>query len=359
MVGNFLKCFNLYLLFSLHTAAQQPDSAEFDYPKIYALALDADISSVLTLLHQPNAKPLTEKSRKLKEHLLKRFGYENDQSDYLETRKSRLDDILRAYRDYWRWSLLNPKSNYDSLLITNLRKLLAEKYALPTPVSRDSLDFYLKKVVSSAGYHTTGFGKTGKLYDLPVWKQQYDTTYVFKIKQETIKAPVVFMDDFLTLGWEEYATLGRNYPGGWATKEALYAVKKAYNLQSEDFLVSYLAHEGKHFSDYRAFPKLSGTDLEYRAKLIELSLARKNLFKIIEFFIKNANAQSSNPHPLANYYVIRDLSKPLFGKDFENDISRWKSVKQKEMNNKAFQLYNKHTEELKKAGAENVTKFIN
>jgi len=89
----------------------------------------------------------------------------------------------------------------------------------------------------------------------------------FNLLDEELKVKVVLMTDFATLGWEEYATLGTYYPGGWATDDALYCVKDAYDLNSETFLVSYLAHESRHFSDYKLFDKkLSGAELEYRAK---------------------------------------------------------------------------------------------
>jgi hypothetical protein len=167
----------------------------------------------------------------------------------------------------------------------------------------------------------------------------------------------VFMDDFITLGWEEFATLEMHYPGGWATPQELYCVKSAYDLKSELFLVSYLAHESRHFADYKLFPKLRSTDLEYRAKLTELSLAKTSLYQLIEFFIANANGRSENGHSVANYCVIRDLSKSLFNIEFEKDISKWKQLSPAVINKGAAEILRANTKTLQSMGP-SVEKYI-
>ena len=152
--------------------------------------------------------------------------------------------------------------------------------------------------------------------------------------------------DFVTLGWDEYATIGKHI-GGWATDEALYCVEKGYDTKSETFKISYLAHEGRHFKDFNLFPDIDNTNLEYRAKLTELSLAKETLYDLIEFFIDNANSESINPHPVANYSLIKNLSRVLFNSDFENDISKWKKITSEKLNKTAEEL-NKSTRILSK-----------
>ncbi len=66
-----------------------------------------------------------------------------------------------------------------------------------------------------------GLARPAGLYDLLVWRTEKDTTYSFAVNKDRLTVKVVFMDDFITLGWEEYATLGKLYPGGWATDQAL------------------------------------------------------------------------------------------------------------------------------------------
>ena len=55
-------------------------------------------------------------------------------------------------------------------------------------------------------------------------------------------------------------------------------------VSGEKFRVSLLGHEGQHFSDYKSFPRLLQTDLEYRAKLAELSKAKETIYKLLRNF---------------------------------------------------------------------------
>ena len=324
------------------------DSAQLDYRKIYSWCLDADVKPALDFLTSSDSRPLSAKDRQFKTAFENRFGFKNDQSDWPGNSDHALSELLNIYRTYWRVSLLDTSARLDSVLIKQLAALLEKKYGVikDISVSSDELDIYLKKMIGTEGYFTTGFGKTGRLYDLLIWKKEQDTLYVFSVGDERTSAHVIFMDDFLTLGWEQYATLDRYYPGGWATDSALYCVKKAYDLTSEDFLISYLAHESRHFADYKLFLKLTPADLEYRAKLVELSLADSTLYSLIDFFIGNANAESDNSHSVADYYAIRDLSIILFHKEYEKNSDTWKKISRQMIHQAARQILDANTKAL-------------
>lgn len=351
-----------FVLFGLGSGCVYPqspqnDQVKIDYRKVYSYCLDGDVKSALELLEKSSSEQISPKESAFKIQFEKRFKFAGDESDFLESRQSPIIELLQIYRDYWRASLLDNSKKYDAYLINKLMKFLNEKYPSANIADEKSLDTYLVKYVESFNLHTTGFAKTGKFYDLLVWGTNENKEYSFELQDEEIKTEVILMDKFLTLGWEEYATLGRAYPGGWATKKALYCVKKAYDLNSENFLISYLAHEGRHFADYKIFPKLSGTDLEYRAKLTELSLAKTTLFDIISTFIANSNYQSENPHSAANHLVIRDLSKKLFQSDFEKNIDKWKAISAEKINSIAYQLLRENSKALNSVGKK-VEKFI-
>jgi hypothetical protein len=167
------------------------------------------------------------------------------------------------------------------------------------------------------------------------------------------------MDDIITMGWEEYATFGIHYPGGWATENSLYCVRKAYNLTSENFLISYLKHEAQHFADYKLYPCLSGADLEYRAKLVEIIYADKTLFKLISFFIKNIGLHRDNSHSFASYHVIKNLSKELFQDDtIVSDIDDWEKKTNTVINKSAEKLFHQNSAALKNIGSK-VIEYIN
>lgn len=347
---------SLFLLASACSRAQSrvDDSVTIDYQQFFARCLDGDVKSALTLLEFGENKKLSAKDLQVKAQFEKRFKDPKDESDYLETRKSPITPLLTLYRDYWRVSLLEHSNKYDSSFDEQVAAFLFEQNpaAHQSITNEDSIDVYLKRYIESFGLHTTGFGKTGQYVDLLVWKTQKDTTYSFTLNGEQTSARVVLMDSFITLGWEEYATLGRAFPGGWATHEALYCVEKSYDLASEEFLVSYLAHESRHFADYKLFPILKSADLEYRAKLTELSMARETLFKTIESFIQNANYDSENGHSIAAFCVIRDLSKSLFNVDFERDIAKWQALRIERIHACASDLLLANTNALKQLGSD-------
>ncbi len=350
----------ILVLFSFSNSiaqVQDNDTVKLDIRKILSFALDADIASALNVLEADSTKLLSEQNKKLKTEFENRFKFGEDKSTYLNDReKYGISELLKIYANYWRVSLLNNKNNYDTLLGTSLFLFFRNKYSLTDfyvadSLQSDTLDYFLKIYINESGLMTTGFGKTGKLLDLLAWKNQKDSVFKFNLLDEELKVKVVLMTDFATLGWEEYATLGTYYPGGWATDDALYCVKDAYDLNSETFLVSYLAHESRHFSDYKLFDKkLSGAELEYRAKLTELSLAKKSVQYLISFFLSNANYESDNSHNIADYCVIRDLSKILFKTDLEKDTKKWESIDAEKINEASKSVLKENTEFLKKNG---------
>jgi hypothetical protein len=362
-----LKLATLLLLYffsfsKINAQTNQNDSIKLDYTKIYALALDGNPRQALPLLEIDPTKKIAVKDLKFKDNFENRFKFKEDKSDFLETRKSKIDGLLKIYRDYWRFSFLNKEKKTDTLMMTNVSNFLKTHFppAKNLTLNEDSINVYQKKYIADLGYHTTGFGKTGALYDLLVWKTEKDTVYKLNYDGKETAVKVYFMDDFVTLGWSEYATLGRYYPAGWATQEALFCVKKAYDLKSETFRVSYIGHEGRHFADYKLFPKLKGVgsaDLEYRGKLTEIALYSKNgLYKRLDFFINNGNYNSENGHSIAAYCVIRDLSKELFNTDYERNLDKWKAIPAIKINEAASKILEENTKALEKIP--NVEKFI-
>ncbi|MEO7049463.1 MAG: hypothetical protein ABI091_29435 [Ferruginibacter sp.] len=342
-----LFCLAIALFLHSDAAAQTSgnDSLKFNYSKIYSLCLDADIKPALELIKIDPSKKISPKDSIFRERFESRFNYPSDNSGYLTEFSSPIDSLLAIFHSYWRTSLLDTSHHYENILVSNLNSFFSDMNLLQkgTVVPEDSLGKYIKIYIKGKGFFTNGFGKVGRLYDLHVWKNQKDTTYNFSLHGEKTSSRIVMMEDFITLGWEEYATLGKYYPGGWTTPQSLYCVQKAYDIKSENFLISYLAHESRHFADMKLFPNISGVNLEYRAKLTELSLAKKTLFKLIMFFINNANENSVNEHSAADYRVISDLSKVLFKEEFERDISKWEHISVKKINKKAYSILKANT----------------
>lgn len=119
---------------------------------------------------------------------------------------------------------------------------------------------------------------------------------------------VVFLEDFIELGWLHYATFGKHYVGGWAKSDALYCVARAYRRGGDRFHASYLCHEAQHYSDYKRFPKLQQQDLEYRAKLAEL-IASKRPGKLIKKFSSEAKDNKQLPHSYAAFCLLKNFEQ--------------------------------------------------
>lgn len=342
----------LVILLSIGTLTWAQTPSSIDYTKIYAHCLDGNVKAALPLLDVPSNQ-LNDKDRKFKEDFEERFLGKVDNSDYLKAEKSKIHELQLIFRDYWRQYLLDPNAKHERSLGMNTIRFLKTNFSdvKEKEITRDSLGYFLSQYIKGQGYLTTqSVNKTGGIYDLLVWKSQRDTTYAFSLKKEKIKTKVVFMNDFATLGWEEYATFGKYYPGGWTANGTIYCVEDAYDIDSEDFQISYLAHEGRHFLDNKIFPGLDSADLEYRAKLSELSLAETTLYEILENFITKANGDSKNPHPLANYHVVKSLSKAIFKVDFEKNIQIWQKIPRKKLNKIAYRLLKRNTKMLKMQG---------
>lgn len=330
---------------------QHPPQA-LNYDQIYAYGVDANIVPALELLKETTGS-LTVEDQTFKQRFLDRFEEGLALDIEVPIEHAEIKELLQIFREYWRKSMLDTAKNFDGYLARKVGPFLKRNYppVKEIDIQRDSIGFYLSRYVHGQGFYTTKeVGKTGRLVDLPIWQTQLDTTYTFELHKEKMQVPVVMMKDFLSLGWLEYATLGRHYPGGWATKDTLFCVRQAYELDSEEFQISYLAHEGRHIDDYQHFPNLKSYDLEYRAKLTELSLAQESLFDLISFFMHQSNKESKNPHQFANYYLIQNLSQNLFKVEFESDIEKWKGLEIKKINAAALKILKQNTKQLRKQG---------
>ena len=274
--------------------------------------------------------------------------------------------ILLAYRTYWQESMMRRttreaaeaqlKDRLDAILIAG--NLAAGNLATAPSESLDIASERAKQAVERDGLFALT-GVTSPYYELAIWKVQSDKTYTVKLHDRRVKARVVFLDDFVSFGWAGFATCDRYHTAGWATRTALFAVRSAYDLDSEDFRVSYLAHEARHFSDYGRFPKLEQPELEYRAKLTELTLGKESTHNLIVTFARMTGRDRSSPHQLANYWVAKDLSKVIFKSATPiDDPTRWKAVPAADIRRAARQLLAANDANLASQRAKNVARFL-
>ena len=268
-----------------------------------------------------------------------------------------INDISNIYREYWRVELMKPlpESRTDSTLYNNITDyLLSNKL---TSLSKDSLrknikdDSVLKKIIEKEGFKVDFKFRNG-FQEIFIWNKESTKKYEVILPKDTVKTTVVFIESYHINGYDEFATFGDSQVGGWAIKESatLYCNKGTYDLNSENFEVSYLKHESLHFTDLNNYPNLSSADLEYRSKVIELMYCTEGtIYDRISEFVTGANkADRKNSHPYANYILIQNMSKLVFNSDFNTDMNHWKKVSVEKINKAASFLYESNENILQK-----------
>ena len=257
-------------------------------------------------------------------------------------------DISNIYREYWRVELLKPKleNRTDSTLYKNIADYILSKKL--TNLSKDSLlknikdDTVLKEIIEKEGFKVEFKFRNG-FQEIFIWDKESTKKYEVILPKDTVKTTVVFIEGYHINGYDEFATFGNSQVGGWAIKETatIYCNKGTYDLNSENFKVSYLKHESLHFTDLNNYPNISSTDLEYRSKVIELMYCTKaTIYDRISEFVTGANkADRDNAHPYANFILIQNLSKLIFNSDFNSDINQWKKISVDKINKAASSLY--------------------
>jgi hypothetical protein len=319
------------VLLAPFTASHADSLAEFREAE--SLAMQADMKAALPHLLRVQADGLPEKKRATLSCMRERFV--ERKLPAAPGVDAWTGQVLAIYRRYWTRVMLGAVSAADGE--RELARSLEKKVAHQQP-ARDmaALEPLLKEQLTARGYFAL-FGVTQPLREFMLWRKQTDETYDIDLPQGREAVHVTMMDDFVSLGWLGYAVCDDHHTGGWATSERLFAVRSAYDLDSEDFHVSYLAHEGQHFSDYRRFPGMEQPDLEYRAKLVEISKARTTLFDLLADFGANGSDSREQPHPWANRQVVHNLAARLLN-GAEPSPEAWRRLAPEQLNAAAADL---------------------
>jgi hypothetical protein len=260
-----------------------------------------------------------------------------------------INDISNIYREYWRTELLKEASEIrtDSSLYHNLTEYLLSNSL--TKLSKDSLqktiknDVELKRIIEKEGFRTKFMYRDG-FQDLIIWNRESSEKYEVSLPKDTIITTVNFIQNYVLNGYDDYATFGSSQVGGWAEKESatLYCNMNEYDLNSERFKISYLKHESLHFTDLNEYPNLSSTDLEYRAKIIELMFCSETtIYDRVSQFLNGADSENrSHAHAYANFSLIKNLSQIIFKSKYVSDYNEWKQLPVEKINEAAMILYN-------------------
>jgi hypothetical protein len=288
---------------------------------IDARALEGDLSGAPARWRAIDPAKLSEAERTRRECLIDRFG--GSPRAPASSGDDLLDGLLDLYRDYWSDSLLKrgKKDALEARLHAGLDGLRVRYAKAPAAGTLDDAVDAIATLLEARHLHAIT-GVTLPYYELMAWRTNDEQVHDIALPDDRVKVKVVLMDGFSSLGWSAWATCDRSFSGGWATKEAIFAVRQAYDLESETYRVSLLAHEGQHFADYLRFPKLEQPELEYRAKLTEIVLSETSTRELLATFATNAGDSRGAPHAWANGRVIADLRAALGADPLTADLAR-------------------------------------
>ena len=215
-----------------------------------------------------------------------------------------LNDILRLYQIYFRDAFYCglPETEAADKLRTGLRALLN----LPD-TDEAHLAELLQSLFEAEGYHAL-FGKTQRYYGPYIWRDTVPTVYRVELPDGTAEYTVNILKGFVFRGWMDYLTFGRYGTGGWVSPDGtINCVEQAYDFASERFLVSLLKHEAQHAVDMKRFPEIAPTELEYRAKLVELHYSGD--LNLLQKFLSEADEnKTDDAHAVASARIRREFA---------------------------------------------------
>lgn len=202
----------------------------------------------------------------------------------------------------------------------------------------------VKQLVNDKGYEFLG-GKTSGYYGPYIWKSSSKETYEVELPSGIENYSVIMMTGLISRSWLDFLSLGEVGTGGWSAKDGtLCCFKKLYDLESQKFKVSFLKHEAQHSYDQKRYPHITSSELEYRAKLVELIYWHDD--KIIKMIHGEAdNLNKDNAHAIGSYKIIQDLSKKVFDCDYNDEIDDWTRALEK-VQSSALQLLHEDDERL-------------
>ncbi len=314
------------------------------------LAVQGNVRAALPHLRQVSPEALKAGDREALECVLARFDAKAP-----ALAPSGLDEwtakVLDAYRRYWTREMLATEARAagagERELAESLAPLVSDGTREGAPPEMDALEPLLEEKLEARNYHAL-FGVTTPLREFMLWRTQTDETYAVSLPGGRENVHVVMLDGFVSLGWVGFATCGYYHSGGWTKPDRLYCVRSSYDLESETFRVSYLAHEGQHFADNARFPGLEQPELEYRAKLVEIVNADTSLRGLLREFGGNVSDSREQPHAFANRRLMTDLAGKLT-KGRTSEGSWWEEVPSATIRAAAGRLFEEDTGRLQAA----------
>lgn len=219
----------------------------------------------------------------------------------------KLNDILLVYQEYFRdiFYKLIKEEEAEAVLIYKLCKVLD---FCDGDADEDVIQDSLNELFEKEGFHIL-CGKTNGHLGPYVWKETVPTTFSVELPDRTSQYTVNILKGFVFRSWLDYLTFGKIGTGGWTSEDGIInCIEKAYDFESESFKISLLKYEAQHSEDIKRWPGIKSSDLEYRAKLVELIYSKDT--ELLKYFIFGADEnRTQDSHAIASARISKELGK--------------------------------------------------
>ncbi|MDF2586916.1 MAG: hypothetical protein K0S41_757 [Anaerocolumna sp.] len=241
---------------------------------------------------------------------------------YPRTDNEVLGLIDNIYQKYYRnifWNEVSDKEAEYQLF----NELWVHCGSNPELQKDETIEDEIAKIVNAEGYEFLG-GSTQGFFGPYIWKSSTKVTYDVELPTGIQPYTIVMMDGFISRSWLDFLSFGNSGVGGWADDNGmLYCVKSSYDNKEENvFQISFLKHEAQHAYDKNKYKDISSTQLEYRAKLVEL-IYWPDAEKIKYILMEADNSNPDNSHSVAAYRIINTLSSKIFECEYMDNEKEW------------------------------------
>ena len=268
--------------------------------KATGLALQGDAMTATRSLLDIPAERFQGEDATFRDCMVNRFSGEAGPRLDLDIHDMWVASLANLYVTYWQHALIHPNERAvaENELSVGVGRLVNRSLHVSSDL--DSVEDEIQVEVRKRGFYLL-LGRTTPLREFMLWKKQTSEDRTVNLPERPYVVHVTYLDEFLLRGWGYYATCGRRSAGGWADERGLFAVVPSYkSLTDETFSVRFLAHETQHFADRQAFKELEPWELEYRAKLVELSLAQESQQSTLQLICENQAKDKASAHAYAN-----------------------------------------------------------
>lgn len=261
-----------------------------------------------------------------------------------------VNDILQFFQEYYyqvfwvglseisaRRNLTESLAQHFEMILPNLENDEEVKKFFNTVIERK-----IKYIVTKEGFFYLGGEVQGYLGPF-IWRITEPTIFNVELPSGNYEYKINITKDFISRSWMAYISFGKIGVGSWKDEDGLinFIWLGDNKMKNSSFQVDFLKYEAQCAYDKEHHKDITQLDLVYRAKLVQLIYAVN--MKMFNFFFSNAEKNTKNGYEYASYLVIRNISKIIFGIEYQADLAQWKG-KNKKISDAALKLLNAYKE---------------